>query len=135
MKVYNDLLSTSYLCPSLPLVEPRHVPTHVGFLSTPDGGRIASVVGGRTFSAATTADGKVFKWGLNCQVGRWQAGESRRGEAGGESQGDIRNEDNGRTAIEASIPRQVAGVGLEVTNSRFGNAKCTFGLLMQKLDI
>ncbi|CAM9277211.1 unnamed protein product, partial [Hapterophycus canaliculatus] len=43
--------------------EPRYAPTLVAFSSTSAGGRVRSVAGGRSYSAAVTAEGRVLKWG------------------------------------------------------------------------
>ncbi|CBJ27252.1 conserved unknown protein [Ectocarpus siliculosus] len=90
---------------------PRHTPTRVAFFATPAGGRIRSATGGRTYSAAVTVDGRVFKWGLDR---KFRLPHRSATEGGGSSRGHSPSEGDGVTAVEASIPRLVIGDGVEV---------------------
>lgn len=98
-----------------PPLEPRHIPTRVDFFTTPAGARVCSVAGGRTYSAVATVDGRVFKWGLNRPARPSPGNRHSRDGEGGEGRGNDPSEENGEAAIEASVPRQVAGVGMEVS--------------------
>lgn len=71
---------------------------------------MCSVAGGQTCSAATTADGRLFKWGLNSHG----SSRSLSDEHMGEEPGSDPTEEIGGAAIEVFTPRQVAGVGMEV---------------------
>lgn len=100
--------------------EPRNVPTRVAFFSTPAGGRVRSATGGRSFSAAVTVDGRLFKWGLESQAGIERAGGAGIVEGVGESRSGARSEDTIAAAdiVESSVPRPVANVGIEVSHPR-----------------
>lgn len=91
--------------------EPRHSPTLVAFFASPAGGRVCHIAGGRTCSAATTADGRLFKWGLTSK-----GGHSCVDEYSGEESSCDPDEEHGSAAIENSIPRQAAGVGMAVSS-------------------
>lgn len=99
-----------------PPLEPRHIPTRVAIFTTPAGARVRSVAGGQTYSAVATVDGRVFKWGLNRPAGRSHGSEHSRDVEGGESRGSNPREENEEAAMEASVPRQVAGVGMEASD-------------------
>lgn len=91
--------------------EPRRSPTRVALFSSPAGDRVCSITGGRTCSAATTADGRLFKWGLNSKDRHWCADEYS-----GEEPSCDPNEERESAALENSIPRQVGGVGIAVSS-------------------
>lgn len=96
-------------------VEPRHAPTRVDFFTTSAGVRVHSVAGGQTYSAVATVDGRVFKWGLYRAARRSRGNKHSRDGEGGEDQGNDPSEEDGEAAVEASVPRQVAGVGMEAS--------------------
>lgn len=62
-----------------------------------------------------TVDGRVFKWGLN-RAPRSSSGKERNRdeERRGGADRDLSEED-GTVALEALVPRQVAGIGMEVS--------------------
>lgn len=99
--------------------EPRHTPTPVAFFSTRAGGRVRSVAGGRSYSAAVTADGRVLKWGLNRKPASSLKNEHHRHVAVARACGrrNDRTEEDGVGAVEAFTPRLVAGLGVEVWGS------------------
>ena len=110
--ICNHLRSSRSLSMSVRYEEPRYSPTRVAFFSSPAGDRVCSIVGGRICSAATTADGRLFKWGLSSK-----GGYSCADEYSGEESSYDPNEEHRSAALEASIPRQIAGVGMAVSSS------------------
>lgn len=96
-------------------LEHRQTPTRVAFFTTPAGVRVRSVAGGRTYSAAATVDGRVFKWGLTRPARPLRGNMHSRDGEGVEGRGNDPSERNGEAAVEASVPRQVAGVGMEAS--------------------
>ena len=109
--VYNRPRPSLSLSMPVRYEEPRHSPTRVELFSSPAGDRVCSITGGRTCSAATTADGRLFKWGLNSKGSNSCAGEY----SGEESSCDL-NEERGSAALENSTPHQVGGVGIAVSS-------------------
>lgn len=94
--------------------EPRHTPTRVTFFERLDGGRVCSAAGGRTSSAVTTADGRLFEWGMRDRGQPWRCSNCLdEGTGSGETRGTD-GAKNGEDAEGASLPRQVSGVGLKV---------------------
>lgn len=85
------------------------------FFTTPAGVRVRSVAGGRTYSAVATVDGRVFKWGLNPASRPSCGNKHSRGGEGGVDRDDGPSEEDREAAIEASIPRHVAGFGMEAS--------------------
>lgn len=100
-------------------IEPRHIPTRVTFFATPAGGRVRHAAGGRTYSAATTVDGRVFKWGLNRTVRPSRGDEHITDEEGSDGRGDHLSEADEVAAVQVSVPCQVDGIGIEVSGSTF----------------
>lgn len=98
-----------------PPPEPRHIPTRVAFFRTPASVGVRSIAGGQTYSAVATVDGRVFKWGLNRPARLSGGTKHSRDRDGGEGQDHDRSEEDGEAAIEASVPRQVAAVGMEAS--------------------
>lgn len=97
-------------------IEPRHTPTRVAFFTTRDGFRVRSAAGGRTYSAVTTVDGRVFKWGMRSATKTRDKGYGG-DDKGGEDRGNDPSEKDEVSAVEASVPHQVAGFGVEVSDS------------------
>lgn len=86
----------------------------MAFFTTPASVRVRSVTGGRSYSAAVTVDGRVFKWGLNRPARSSHGSKHSREGEGGEDRSNSPSEEDGEAAVEASVPRQVTGVGVEV---------------------
>ncbi len=89
----------------------------MAFFTTRGGNRVRSAAGGRTYSAVTTVDGRVFKWGIRRTATEARGNGSSRDEEGVEDRGDGPSEEDGVCVVEASVPRQVAGLGMEVSDS------------------
>lgn len=93
----------------------------MAFFTTRGGNRVRSAAGGRTYSAVTTVDGRVFKWGIwRTATGARRGKECSRdeeGEGGEDRGGNVpsEEEDGVCASVEASVPRQVAGLGMEVS--------------------
>lgn len=99
-------------------LEPRHTPTRVAFFTTPAGVGVRSAAGGRTYSAVATVDGRVFKWGLHRTARPPRDGNKHsRDGGGGEDRRNDPSEGDGEAAVEASVPRQAAGVGVKASRS------------------
>ncbi|CAM9328498.1 unnamed protein product, partial [Scytosiphon promiscuus] len=115
--------------------EPRHIPTLVDLFATPAGGRVRSAGGGRSYSAAVTTDGHVFRWGLNRKPKSLIQEEhdyhntvvgacGRRNSCIGE---------DGAVTVEASVPQRVPGTGVEGSRViRLGEGEI-FGFVLLEL--
>ncbi|CAM9409044.1 unnamed protein product, partial [Ectocarpus sp. 8 AP-2014] len=110
--------------------EPRHTPTRVAFFATPAGGRIRFAAGGRTYSAAVTLDGRVFKWGLERKLRPPRRSTT---EGGGSSRGHSPSEEDGVTAVEASVPRLVIGDRMEEPRAVRLSEGGEFGVVLAEL--
>ncbi|CAM9356733.1 unnamed protein product [Ectocarpus sp. 12 AP-2014] len=110
--------------------EPRHSPTRVAFFATLFGGRIRSATGGRTYSAAVTVDGRVFKWGLER---KFRPPRRSATEGGSSSRGHSPSEEDEVTAAEASVPRLVIGDGVEEPRAVRLSEGGEFGVVLAEL--
>lgn len=78
--------------------EGRDLPARVAFFSTPSGGRVCSVAGGRQYTAAVTSDGRLFAWGSQCECTRRSGVVEEAGRPENHDKGNI-------TAVQITVPR------------------------------
>lgn len=76
----------------------RDLPARVAFFSTPAGGRVCSVAGGREYTAAVTSDGRLFAWGSQRKCTRQRGVVEEGGHPDSHGKGDI-------TPVQIVVPR------------------------------